>query len=144
MVGWFPEFSFTLEETFLTRNKQGVVRGMHLQTGIAAGWRLVSCIEGAVFDVCLDLNPLSDSFGTVATGVLSDTELTSVLIPPGVSHGFQALTDSTLLYQTTKSYSPELDTGVKYDSFGVEWPISISAISPRDMNLMPFKDWNYS
>ena len=54
--------TFTPAESFLTRSKQGVLRGMHFQVGEDAHGKLVTCIKGRVLDVVVDVRPDSPHF----------------------------------------------------------------------------------
>ena len=63
-----------------------------------------------------------------------------MLIPPGVAHGFQALSDDAqLLYQHSNAHVAALDDGVHHADplLGIRWPLPVSLLSPRDAGL-PF------
>ena len=64
-------------------------------------------------------------------------------IPEGFAHGFLSLTkESTLFYFVDGMYSPEADGGVRYDSFGLDWPLDGNAIlSPRDLAFSSLVDF---
>jgi len=124
-----------------SRSKKGVTRGMHLQIGKSASWRLVSVVQGQIFDVLHDLRIGSKTEKSTISQVMSADAVSSVLIPPGVAHGFQAITDCIILYQSSKHYIAELDSGINLDSIDVEWPINPKLISERDRNLPMHKNW---
>jgi len=64
-------------------------------------------------------------------------------IPKGIAHGFASLEDDTIVnYAQSSSYSKEYDYGIKYNSFGFEWPVDKPIISERDMEFPDFQDWN--
>ncbi len=80
--------------------QRGTLRGLHLQRAPAQEYKLVRCLRGHVFDVAADLRPLSATYGQWFALELSDRNHCQLLIPPGVAHGFQALSDDVqLLYQ---------------------------------------------
>ncbi|WP_415399074.1 dTDP-4-dehydrorhamnose 3,5-epimerase family protein [Synechococcus sp. W4D4] len=126
---------FILAEQFVTTSKSNVVRGMHLQTPPHAQYKTVTCIAGQVIDVVLDLRCDSPTFKHHYSFEMS-THSESILIPPGVCHGFASIVEqSTLLYNVTKCYSPTHDTGVAYESFGFDWPFPNPVLSQRDKTL---------
>ena len=72
--------------------------------------------------------------------VLTAGEDTEVLIPEGVAHGFQALSDNAqLLYFHSRAYSPEHESGVRFDDprLGIAWPLPVVHLSPRDAAFAP-------
>jgi len=138
---WTNLEPWNLEETFYSTSKRGVVRGLHLQVGESANWRLISVIEGEIFDVLYDLRNESSTEGKTMIKFMSKTETSSVLIPPGVAHGFQAVTNCITLYQSSKYYIPERDFGINIEAIQINWPIEPKIISFRDRNLPMVKDW---
>lgn len=123
---------------------RGTVRGLHLQVAPAADARLVRCVRGRVFDVAVDLRPESPAFGTWHALVLDEHVDRALLIPAGVAHGFQALTDDAqLLDLHTARYAAECDTGVYHADaeLDIRWPLPIGLVSARDAALPAFADW---
>ena len=57
-------------------------------------------------------------------------------IPEGFAHGFQVIKENTeLLYLHTEFYSPELESGIRFDDpiINIDWPMSPVNLSKRDM-----------
>lgn len=118
-----------------TENK-GTVRGMHFQHPPHAETKLVTCLEGEVFDVAVDLRRNSPTFLCWHGEVLSPENRKTCLIPDGFAHGFQTLEpESKLLYLQTAFYEPEAEGGVCHDDLrlGIDWPLSVTDLSPRDV-----------
>jgi dTDP-4-dehydrorhamnose 3,5-epimerase len=134
-----PEFA--LEETFVSNSIKGALRGMHLQVEEASNWRIIQVLNGEVFDVLLDLRPEEPTFLTSQINVLSSKNPQTLLVPPGVAHGFQSLDHAEMLYMTSHRYVAALDKGINPLTIGVEWPIEISAISERDLALPDLMDY---
>ena len=129
-------------ESFVSFSAPGVLRGMHFQSPPRDHWKLVSCIEGAILDVCLDLRA-GATYGQ-ARGWRLDAETGhSLLIPPGFAHGFvtQSTTNAGVLYLTTREHDPAHDHGVRWDSFGFAWPIASPLVSDRDRAFSAFGDF---
>jgi dTDP-4-dehydrorhamnose 3,5-epimerase len=118
----------------LTRNK-GAVRGMHFQYPPHAETKLVSCLQGEVFDVAVDLRRDSPTFLHWHGVRLSAQNRQSLLIPEGFAHGFQTLTeDCELIYLHTAAYHPESEGALNIadPKLGITLPLAIADISERD------------
>lgn len=129
----------------LTRTK-GAVRGLHFQFPPHAETKFVSCLNGEILDVAVDLRRNSPTFLKWHGVVLSGKNRQSLLIPEGFAHGFQALTqDCELLYFHTASYSPQAEgaLNVADPQLGIEWPLAITELSDRDRNHK-FIEQNFS
>lgn len=128
--------ALSLGEVFLTRSRLGVLRGMHLQEPPFDQHKLVYCLEGLAYDVLVDLRRGSPTESLIYASELSPDTAQAILVPPGVAHGFLALADATsMLYCTTRPYSPEHDSGVRWDSIGARWPRQPDTVSARDLGL---------
>jgi dTDP-4-dehydrorhamnose 3,5-epimerase len=118
-----------------TTRIKGAVRGLHFQRPPHGEDKIVSCIEGSVFDVAVDLREASPTFLHWHGQVLSAENRLSMLIPNGFAHGFQTITnDCRMLYLHTESYVPDADTGINATDprLGIAWPGPITQRSPRD------------
>ena len=118
----------------LTKSR-GAVRGMHFQYPPHAETKLVSCLQGEIFDVAVDLRRDSATYLRWHGELLSASNRRSLLIPEGFAHGFQTLTeDCELIYLHTASYHPESEGAVNAadPKLGITWPLAISERSGRD------------
>jgi dTDP-4-dehydrorhamnose 3,5-epimerase len=118
----------------LSRSTRGVLRGLHLRRGNGEA-KLVRCSYGAVFDVVVDLRPASPTYGTWQSFNLRDDEQTSLYIPAGCAHGFQALTPvADVSYRIDRPHDPTEDVTIAFDDpeLGIPWPLPVAAMSPRD------------
>ena len=138
---WSALPSVDISEIFTSFSHQGVVRGLHVQIGSAANWRIVSILNGIAFDIVMDLREGSKTFGQIQSQILKPTGITTVVIPPGVAHGFQALEDSNLIYFMSSNYDPLQDTGVNIAGLDINWPLPIGEQSPRDKKLPSVTQW---
>ncbi len=90
----------------LSLSRKGVVRGMHWQSAPFAQGKLVTCIAGEILDIFVDVRSESGRFGQAASIMLSSERLTSLWVPPGFAHGFQAMVEDTIvLYKVDKFWS---------------------------------------
>lgn len=118
--------------------RKGTIRGLHYQKAPHGEAKLVTCFQGAIYDVIVDLRPGSPTCRQWQAVELSGENLLSLYIPEGFAHGFQTLEDRTLVfYQMSEFYYPECAAGIRWDdaSLGITWPLEVAAISPRDRNL---------
>ncbi|MAQ19579.1 MAG: dTDP-4-dehydrorhamnose 3,5-epimerase [Sandaracinus sp.] len=109
----------------MARSTKGILRGLHLQEPHAQG-KLVSCVEGAVFDVAVDVRLGSPTFGKWVGARLDAEQHQQLWVPPGFAHGYQVLSEvATFAYKCTDLYHPEAELGVAWDDpeIGVEWPL---------------------
>ena len=116
----------------------GTVRGMHMQLQPHAETKIISCLKGTVYDVAVDLRRDSPTFLQHVGIYLSDKNESTVIIPEGFAHGFQAQTDECeLLYLHTANYEPESETGFNaFDpTLAIEWPLPAKMVSEKDAKL---------
>jgi len=106
-------------------SKKGVLRGLHFQKEYPQD-KLVRVINGAVFDVCVDLREGSKTFGKWFGTELSAENKKQFFIPKGFAHGFLVLSDyAEFVYKCSDFYHPNDEGGLAYNDpeIGVEWPI---------------------
>jgi len=120
-----------------SRSRRGVLRGLHLQRTRPQG-KLVSCLRGVVFDVAVDVNPESASFGQYVGVELSGDNHRQLWIPPGYAHGFCVLSDlADFQYKCTDIYIPEDEAGLIWNDaeVSIDWPIKNPTLSDKDLKL---------
>lgn len=98
-----------------SKSKKGVLRGLHFQKTFPQA-KLVRCLEGEVFDVCVDLRKNSETYGKWEGVVLSGEKGNQFMIPRGFAHGFLVLSDTaTFCYKCDEFYHPEDEGGIAYN-----------------------------
>lgn len=120
---------------------KGTLRGMHYQLPPHAETKVVRCIDGAFWDVILDLREDSPSFGKWFGAELSATNRRMMYVPKGCAHGFITLTEGAeSFYLVDEFYSPEYERGVRWNdpNFKIAWPIEPQLISDKDANHPDF------
>ncbi|MDP4184154.1 MAG: dTDP-4-dehydrorhamnose 3,5-epimerase family protein [Bacteroidota bacterium] len=130
------------KESYFSVSDKNVIRGMHFQSPPAETTKLVVLIRGMILDVILDLRKNSSTFGQYLKVCINEDEPAAVYIPVGCAHGFRSLEeDSIVLYLQSQVYSPECDSGIRYDSFGVDWETDRPVLSERDRAFVSFRDF---
>ena len=125
-------------------SKKNVIRGLHIQTINSQG-KFISVLKGKIFDVAIDLRKNSKTFGRVYKCVLSEKNNTSIYVPPGFAHGFQALeNENYIVYSCTKYRNKKSETTIKFDDkeLNIKWPSKKFIISAKDkkgISLSEFK-----
>ena len=115
--------------------RRGTVRGMHFQSPPHAEAKLITCVRGSVFDVAVDVRAASPTLLSWEGVVLNGDDPTSVLIPEGFAHGYQALTAGCeLIYVHTAPYVPEAGSGLNPEDplIAISWPEPITELSATD------------
>lgn len=116
----------------------GVLRGLHYQKNPKAQAKLVTVLQGKIFDVALDIRKNSHTFGDWIGVILSADEHKSIYIPEGFAHGFCVLSDyADVLYKVNNEYSPEYEKGIIWNDskINISWPIKNPIISNKDNEL---------
>lgn len=117
-----------------SQSAKHVLRGLHYQLPPKAQGKLVRVIQGAIFDVAVDLRKSSPSFGQWVGEILSAENKRQIWVPEGFAHGFLTLSDSAeCLYKTTDYYSPEHERCVVWNDpmIGIQWPSDGTPILSR-------------
>ena len=128
-----------------SRSARGVLRGLHYQKAPQAQGKLVMVVQGAVFDVAVDIRPDSPTFGRWVGVTLDAAEPRLLYISPGFAHGFCVLSETAdFSYKVTAEYAPQLDSGILWNDpvIGIEWPIRNPTLSAKDAALPLLRDAN--
>lgn len=109
-----------------SRSRKGVLRGLHFQINKPQG-KLVRCTVGSVFDVVVDINVASPTYGQYFGVVLSAENYRQLWVPPGFAHGFFVSSEvAEIQYKCTDYYDPDDEGGIAWDdpAVGIDWPLS--------------------
>lgn len=122
----------------LSWSRKGVLRGLHFQHPNPQG-KLVSVVQGEVYDVAVDLRRGSSTFGRWWGYTLSAENHHQMWIPEGCAHGFAALADSAVSYKCSGFYSPADERTLRWDDpeIGVDWPLTDPELSDKDRSGIP-------
>ena len=118
----------------LSYSARGILRGLHFQHPHAQG-KLLSVLQGEVFDVAVDIRLGSPTFGQWVGVVLSGSNRRQLYIPEGFAHGFCVTSETALLtYKCTDFYAPQAEGGLLWNDpdIGIEWPTRTPFLSAKD------------
>lgn len=132
----------------ISKSSYGVLRGLHLQKGEYAQAKLVSCLEGEVWDVAVDLRVDSPTFGQWYGVELTAENKRQFYIPRGFAHGFSVLSDIAIFtYKCDNSYNKESEGGILWNDtdLNIDWklPTEVIQLSEKDKIQPLFKERNY-
>ena len=119
----------------VSRSQRGVLRGLHYQWPHNAQGKLVSVLEGEVYDVAVDIRRGSPTFGEHASANLSAENKRHFWVPEGFAHGFLVLSENaTFAYLCTAPYDRASDNSLRWDDpqLAIDWPLAEVSLSPKD------------
>ena len=135
------EYDFVQDN--LSFSQKGVLRGLHFQRNHPQA-KLLQVLQGAVFDVAVDLRKGSETYGQWLGEILSEENHRQLLIPRGFAHGFLVLSDTALLtYKCDEFYHPEDEGGILWNdpTIAVAWPDAGELIlSEKDRQFPTFRE----
>jgi dTDP-4-dehydrorhamnose 3,5-epimerase len=126
----------------VSRSAHGVLRGLHYQWPNPQG-KLVSVLEGEVYDVAVDIRRGSPTFGRWAAAILSADNKRHFWVPEGFAHGFAVLSEfATFSYQCTALYDRAADAAIRWNDgeIAIDWPLSKPLLSEKDERAPLLRD----
>lgn len=108
-----------------SKSTKGVLRGLHFQTKRPQG-KLVRVTKGTVYDVAVDIDRKSPTYGKYVGVILSEENKREFYIPAGMAHGFLVLSDEAeFCYKCTDYYDPSGEGGILWSDpdIAIDWPL---------------------
>jgi len=132
----------------ISKSSYGVLRGLHLQKGEHAQAKLVSCLEGKVLDVAVDLRKDSPTFGKWFSIELTAENKLQLYVPRGFGHGFSVLSETAVFsYKCDNFYNKESEGAVYWNDadLNIDWqlPLEDIILSEKDKLAPIFKEGNF-
>jgi dTDP-4-dehydrorhamnose 3,5-epimerase len=118
---------------------RGTFRGLHFQKSPMSEDKIIRCVSGSLLDVIVDIRPESNTYLQHFKVELSASNRLALFVPKGFAHGFLTLMDNTeAFYLTTQFYSPEFESGLRYDDpkLNIELPFDPICITEKDRNWL--------
>jgi len=127
---WFPEGREMVQGN-RSDKRAGAVVGLHYHLHQADYWYVPF---GRARVVLHDLRQGAPTDGATQVLEIGEGDELGVFIPPGVAHGFAALTDMTITYLVDAYYNAADELGVAWDdpAIGADWGVTEPVISDRD------------
>jgi dTDP-4-dehydrorhamnose 3,5-epimerase len=127
-----------------SRSVRNVIRGLHYQGPAGAQWRLVRCPVGEIYDVVVDIEEGSPTFGRWLGVHLSAENRHQLLIPPAYAHGFAVLSQvAEVQYKCTGHHDPGAERALSYadPDLAITWPVLDPITSAKDAAAPTFRDY---
>lgn len=130
-------------------SSKGVLRGLHCQFP-KPQTKLVSALQGQIYDVAVDLRPKSKTYGKWHAEILSDENKKQFYIPEGFAHGFLVLSETALImYKCHEFYYPEYEKSLRWNDkdLNISWPLNLiepmtPIVSDKDKKGISFADFH--
>ncbi len=130
---------FSIEQANISQSQRGVIRGIHYSLAPQGQAKWITCINGSIRDVIVDIRLGSPTFGKSVFVELNGLDGRAVLIGPGLGHGFASLADySTIAYLLSSPYSPteEFEINPLDPDLGIDWGIDLAEVSLSEKDKM--------
>lgn len=128
----------------ISYSTKNVIRGLHFQNPPYAQGKLVSVVQGKVWDVVVDIRKGSPTYGKYFAIELSEENYLQLWIPPGFAHGFSVLSDYAIFsYKCTNIYHQPSEDGIIYNDpdLQIDWKVENPILSEKDLQLKSFKSF---
>ena len=126
----------------MSYSKKNVLRGLHFQKKNSQA-KLLTVMQGKIFDVCVDLRKKSKTYGKYFSIELSQKSDFSILIPAGFAHGFLCLSKECVVYYRCSNYrDQDSATTLLWNdpSIKINWPNKKPILSNKDKDGILFTD----
>jgi dTDP-4-dehydrorhamnose 3,5-epimerase len=127
-----------------SKSCKGVLRGLHYQLPPCAQSKLIRCLQGAIWDVAVDIRKDSPTYGQWVAEELTQENKRMLYIPQGFAHGFLTLSETAeIAYKVNAEYAPDCDRGIRWNcpELNIDWPFNDGILlSGKDENAPSLKD----
>ena len=130
-----------LEQTLISTSSFGVLRGFHYQSEPCKEAKTISCLNGEIYDVIIDLRKSSPTYLDHCSVKISSNNKKSIHIPYGCANAWITTMSNTIIhYYMSDPYSPNYGQGIRYNDpfFKISWPMEPNLISEKDLNYTDF------
>ena len=122
-------------------NKKHTLRGFHSQIKPNEEKKIITCVNGSILNISIDLRKKSKTYLKNYKIILSDKNKYSIHVPEGFANAYLSLEDKTkVLYYMSEFYKPSKEMNIRYDDkfFSIKWPHKPKVISKKDQNIPDF------
>ena len=139
---------FSIQQANISRSKRGVIRGIHYSLAPEGQAKWVTCVQGSILDVVVDIRPASATFKKYEIVELNGEEGLSLLIGAGLGHGFLTLEENTTIsYLLSSPYSPNFEYEIQPTDpeLSIDWHLELIGghevvISPKDIQAQTLRE----
>ena len=134
----FKKINFKIKQVNISENKNiQTLRGFHYQKYPFSEDKIITCIQGEIHNIVLDMRQKSKTFMKWQSFNLSEQNRLALLVPKGCANAYLTLKKKTwILYFHSQFYKPGYEKSIKYNDpkFNFDWPYKVKVISNKDNN----------
>jgi dTDP-4-dehydrorhamnose 3,5-epimerase len=122
------KFNFSPAQANISISNKGVIRGIHYSIAPEGQAKWITCVNGSILDVVVDIRPNSATYKRIEYVHLNGDDERSLLISHGLGHGFLSLEEnSTVAYLLSSQYSPEneLEVVPTDKDLNIDWHLQL-------------------
>lgn len=130
-----------IKEVICTTSKKNVIRGLHYQQTPFEIKKFITCIQGEILDVFVDIRKESPTYGVYGVKKLNQNDSLSILIPEGFAHGYSTLSESSVVvYLQSGNFNSRFDRAINPLSLNIDWQIEHPKVSEKDLSAIKFEE----
>ena len=132
----------SIKEVICSTSNRDVVRGLHFQTNPSQISKFITCVNGKIIDVFLDIRKESKTFGIHGFLELEESDNKAIFIPKGFAHGYSVISNvATVVYLQSGNYDPISDFSINPLSLNIDWGTDNPVISKKDLDAISFNEY---
>lgn len=133
------KLKFRIKQTNISENKKiHTLRGFHYQVYPYGEDKIISCIQGQIHNIVIDMRKKSKTFMKWKSFNLSENNRLLLKVPKGCANAYLTLKKKTwILYFHSQFYNGKFEKGIKYNDpkFSFDWPCKPKIISKKDNTI---------
>lgn len=137
------KIKFSIKQANISENKNiQTLRGFHYQKFPYGEDKIISCIQGEIHNIVIDMRKNSKTFMKWQSFLLSEKNRFGLLVPKGCANAYLTLKKKTwVLYFHSQTYKPGFEKSIKYNDpkFKFDWPKKIKVLSQKDNSIKLIK-----
>ena len=130
------KINFKIKQANISENKNlQTLRGFHYQKFPYGEDKIISCVQGEIHNIVVDMRKKSSTYMKWQSFLLSEKNRLGLLVPKGCANAYLTLKKKTwVLYFHSEFYKPGFEKGIRYNDprFNFDWPKKIKVISNKD------------
>ena len=133
------KINFKIKQANISENKDAqTLRGFHYQKFPYGEDKIISCIQGEIHNIVIDMRADSRTYKKWQSFRLSEKNRLGLLVPNGCANAYLTLKKKTwVLYFHSQFYKPGYEKGIRYNDpkFNFDWTKKIKVISKKDNSI---------
>ena len=132
------KIKFKIVQEIHSYEKKNTLRGIHFQYPNPQG-KLVSVINGKIFDVIVDIRKNSPTFGKWYGCIIDSKKKEQLCVPDGFTHSYQMLSKTVdVIYKCTRKFFSNNQRTIAWNDpdIGIKWPIEKPILSKKDSTAL--------